>query len=437
MTDQQDAQRLADAMVSRRAGIVTNLSPQMRGPDVPCPPHLWNATLTHYDFQNSPLGMRLTGGKGLTEAQAKLSALGEALERYSAFHWDPSRIRVGQASDTAITPTDCVLYSDQQYAAGVPYRPWSRADQTSWISGIELPTGAPVEMPASLVYLLGALPRVEDRATAVTSNGLAAGRDLPHAILGGAYEVIERDAFMITWLNRLPAVTISTPQSGCHAAGIIRHYDRFGVKIRLLSLPTDHIATVIMAIAEDPSSDSAFRLIGLGCDVDPPTAVDKAVFELCQLRTGTAARTQGNDYMTRLCNYDAVRDINDHVLFHLMATNAHEFDFLTQSGATCALGDLSCPDLKDDETQTALDYVIAGAVRTGARIAYAEITTPDIAALGPRVVRVIMTDHQPIHFGHGEGRLGGARLYSAPVSWGVRDAPLHEAELNQCPHPLA
>lgn len=433
--DEADAIRLAEALVSKRCGLITELIPQGRGPEEPCPPHLWNATLTHYNLWDTSLAMRLTGGKGLTEAQAKLSAMGEAVERYSAFHWDPERIRVGLASDTAITPDDCVLYSAEQYARDKRYHPWDPAFETSWIEGVELPSGAPVEMPASLVYLLGPPPRREDRFTAITSNGLAAGRDITHAILGGAYEVIERDAVMLTWLNKLPATTINTPQRGCHAARIIRHYKRFGVTVRLLSLATDGDVTVVMAIAENPDDDGAFRHIGLGCNVDPVAATDQAVFELCQMRPGIRARTRAGEYRDRLQRYEGVKTLDDHVLFHFLAEHAHEFDFLTEGGATCDLADLPRP--RRQKPQDELTAVVQSVTDTGARFAFTDITAPDIAALGPRVVRVIITGYQPISFGHGEGRFGGERLYNAPVTWGLRDEPLGESDLNQCPHPLA
>lgn len=434
MSEQADAARLTEALVSRRCGLVTSMTPQPRRQEEPTPPFLWNATLTHYNFLNPSLAMRLTGGKGLTEAQAQLAALGEAIERYSAFHWDTARVRVGPAAETAITPPECVLYSEAQYASGIPFRPWSPEQNLSWITGTELPSGRPVELPAPLVYLINT-SRPEDQLAATTSNGLAAGRDLTHAILGGLHEVIERDAFMITWLNRLPATEIRTPKKGCHAAQTIRHYARFGVTIRLLSLATDQAATVVMAVAQDPAPDGAFHLVGLGCDTDPAAAVDKSVFELCQQRAGMVIRMQDPDFRTRLDRHQAVRSLDDHLLYHAIPEHAHEFDFLFEGGGSYELGDLPAPD--PDSRKAELELLVARAAETGSRVAYADITAPDIASLGPRVVRVVLTGFQPIHFGFGAGRFGGPRLFEAPVRWGLRDAPIHEADLNPCPHPLA
>ena len=63
-------------------------------------------------------------------------------------------------------------------------------------------------------YLLSPPPRVEDNFTAITSSGLAAGADLTQAVLGALNEVIERDAFKITWLHRVTATLNRTPEKG-------------------------------------------------------------------------------------------------------------------------------------------------------------------------------------------------------------------------------
>ncbi len=429
------AERLIAALVSRRSGLVREISAQGRGPEEPCPPHLWTATLAHYDFRGAPHSERLNAGKGRTEAEAKLSALGEAIERYSAYHWDPRRVRIGLATTGAIAPADCVLYSPKQYADGMPYPRWSPEIEISWIEGVDLASNTPVDVPAALTYLVSPTPRREDHVTAITSNGLAAGADLTHAVIGGLQELIERDALMITWLNRLPATLIRTPERGCMAASIIRHYARYGVIVQLLLLATDQAPKVVMAIANNPDPRDAARVIGMGCDLAPAVAVDKAVFELCQARPSMAARMRTANPSGRLTQYEDVRDLDDHPLFHAMPEHAAEFDFLFASGAALSLDDLPVqPQRTPDQV---LRHIVDGAVQTGIRPAYADITSTEIVPLGPRAVRCFAPGLQPIHFGHGEARLGARRLFDAPVAWGLRDVPLEETDLNPCPHPMA
>ena len=428
-------EEIVAALVSDRVGLVRDLAPQPRGPEEPVPPYLYTADLSHFDFRMAPRSERLNAGKGRTPDEARLSALGEAVERYSAYHWDAKRVVVGPADATAITPQDCVLYSPAQYAAGLPYARWAVGDDASWIDGVELLSGTAVQVPAALAYLVNPLPRFEDHVTTITSNGLSAGATLEQAVLGGLYEVIERDALMITWLNRLPATTIRTPDTGCEAAAIIRHYRWQNVTIRLFLIHTDQLPTVVMAVAENPPGVLPLRGVGMGCDIDPVVAVDKAVFEMCQARPSEAARFRAQNPAERLKTYADVTEIDDHPGFHALPRNAHEFDFLSATGASVELGDLDRHGSPDPAS--ALIEVAERLRETGARVAYADITAPDVRSVGIHVVRAFATGLQPIHFGYGEGRFGGRRLFDAPVRWGLRTTPLTEDALNLCPHPLA
>lgn len=425
-----------DLLVSPRTGLVTELVPQSRSAEEPVPPHLFTATLAHFDFRAAPRQERLNAGKGRTEQEAKLSALGEAVERYAAYHLNPARLSTGPAPPGAITPVDCVLYSDAQYAQeGFRYRPWTKDTEISWIEGTDLDSGEPVPLPAALVHLVYPMPRIEDYFTAVTSNGLAAGPTLPRAILSGLYEVIERDALMISWMNRLPAIELDVMDSRCHAATIIRHYRRFGVGVRLLKLATDQLPCVMMAVADDSDPARPARLIGMGCDLDPAVACDKAAFELCQARPSEMVRYRDKPPAARLRSYQDVKDLDDHPAFHAMRENLHEFDFLFGSAAPTALRELKSCATGDEDADLAA--VVARLTQTGARAACAEVTTPDVAQAGYRVVRAIATGLQPIHFGWGEARLGGRRLFEAPMRWGFAGRPSTPETLNYCPHPLA
>jgi ribosomal protein S12 methylthiotransferase accessory factor len=48
-----------------------------------------------------------------------------------------------------------------------------------------------------------------------------------------------------------------------------------------------------------------------------------------------------------------------------------------------------------------------------------------------------VTGLQPIHFGWGEERLGGRRLFELPQKLGFAKETLSDMELNPYPHPLA
>ena len=62
-----------------------------------------------------------------------------------------------------------------------------------------------------------------------------------------------------------------------------------------------------------------------------------------------------------------------------------------------------------------------------------DITAADVARHGLRVVRAIVPGLQPLGFGR-RVRLGGRRLYEAPLRMGSRQTTAREGDLNMVPH---
>src|SRR5262249_17713434 len=103
-------ERLMD-LVSPRVGLIRSLARVGCGAEEPSPPFIYQAILAHFDFRNARLIDRVAGGKGASEEEAILSAIGEAVEHYCASHPDPARLRQAAFADLterAIPPTDYV-----------------------------------------------------------------------------------------------------------------------------------------------------------------------------------------------------------------------------------------------------------------------------------------------------------------------------------------
>ncbi len=128
----------------------------------------------------------------------------------------------------------------------------------------------------------------------MTSNGLAAGSSLPGAVLGGLCELMERDALMIAWLNRLPAAELELAASGNLPAALVRHYAALGVGVRAFVLASDLPATIVLALSSEDREDRPATIVGMGCHPSPAIALTKALFELCQARPAEAARYREN-----------------------------------------------------------------------------------------------------------------------------------------------
>ena len=427
---------LAD-LISPRTGIIRSLSRVSRGTEEPSPPVVCQALVSQFDFRASESSDRMAAGKGETERDAMLGAIGEALERYCSYQQDPDAVFQAAAADhgpAAIRPQEFVLYSERQYATpGFRYpRPDDHA-AVGWTRAVELPDGSEAFAPASLVYLYFQAGGPHGYFCPPTSNGLAAGPSLSAAVLGGLYELIERDAFLIGWMNRLPVRQVDYSGMAGIAARIRTHYARFEIEALVFDLTTDIGVPVMLALAVDRSGSGPAVVAGLGCHLNPAVALKKALMEVCQVRPSQSLKFAKAPPWEKLKSYGDVKTLEDHAGFAAIPGNLREFDFLLNNG-TSRIEDLPNGSAGGVEADLARSVELLRAA--GCRVAYVDLTTPDVAPYGISVVRAIATGLQPIHFGAGEERLGGRRLFETAAKLGWSPGTRTEDDLNPCPHPL-
>ena len=421
-------------LVSPRTGILKSLALRPRSADQPVLPVIYEGVLSNYDFRKASAPERATCGKGLTEEIAMLGAIGEAIERYCAAHVgsdlrrDTTIAVKEEKGEGAIAAEEFVLYSEEQRARPeFPYWRHQPQDAIVWTTALELPDQNPVLVPAAFVYLNPVGDQPQDYFFGTNSSGYAAGPDVAAALRTALLELIERDAFTLTWLARRPAMEIDLQSMrGPHAATVTeihRTYARWGTTIRAFALQTNLPATVVMAIALDETGDGPAAIVGLGCELEPASALRKALFEICQMHEPLRRRCaeQGR---TRLDHYTDVHTLEDHAAYFFRQDHRHELDFLLN-----ASGRIAITDFPDHSTETILDdlnLLQRAFAALGYRAVYRDLTTPDLQAYPIRVVRALVTQLQPISFGHGLQRLAGKRLKECGAE-----------ALNPCPHPLA
>lgn len=433
-----DLERLM-ALVSSRTGVVKSLIPLVKGATDPTPPYIYRALVANHSYGKE--SGRLVGvGKAETREGAKVRALAEAVERYCATQPNCKRsIRTSLAElgPRGLDPSDCVLYSDRQYnTPGFSYARFSAQTTMTWTDGVVLPDNEVIFVPTILVYLIRTWKEQREYICLPTSNGLAAGVTLDMAILNGLLEVVERDAFMVSWLTRRQCSRVNYWRQGGLPATIRNHYSNFGIEVVVVNITTDLPIHVMMAISIDRGGGGPTAVIGLGADLNPRIAVEKALLETCQGRSGEAVRYRDKPPQEQLRSFDDVHDSMDHGALFSMAHMLGQLYFLLAHGP---FHEMPLEQLRDHSTGDVrgdLRHCIDALVSVGSKVAYVEVTTPDISPLGLRVVQTLVTGLQPIHFGYGKERLGGPRLFEVPMKLGYSARPLTEDEINPCPHPL-
>jgi ribosomal protein S12 methylthiotransferase accessory factor len=423
-------------IVNPRVGLVRSTQRLGRGSLEPTPPYIAQATLAHFDYRKASHAVRTGTGRGATEEEAMLTAIGEAMERYCAAQ--PPRSTFVRSSyeavrTNAIPPADFGLYSQRQYEQReVVFPRWDPSLEISWVWAQRLADRGRVLVPTSLVYLDYVGNYEETYFCAGTSNGLAAGATLEAAVVSGLLELLERDAYLTTWLHRLPAREIVLQAVEERTRQVVECYRRHGVVARAFLLKSEFSAhTVLAALIGSP--DGPAVVTGLGCGLDVHEALWRAVSEASQGHPGLVARCVETNYAPHLKCYEDVRELEDHAAFFFPSERLRELDFLLKGSERFQLDSPLAPvDPKPEQLSRLVDDI----VRSGYEPLFVDLTTPDLVDFPIRVVRVLVAGLQPMHFGFGQERLGCERLYRVPRLLGLSDRPVDEAELNRCPHPL-
>jgi ribosomal protein S12 methylthiotransferase accessory factor len=428
-------------LVSRACGVVTSLDDvRLAGTGAPAELRLATAELGNYRLLDQvPATEPVCVGKGLTRAAAWRGALGEAVERYSGTFRDPGGVvnaRRDELDGPSLDPRSLVLYRPEQYPK-LPYAPYDETTRLGWVAARSLVTGAEVLVPAIAVFLGYHAASFEELLCPTSSNGLAAGETLADAVLAAACEVFERDAFLVTWMNRLPAGRVDPNRHPDRRfARVCRAYAWRGVEIQLYRLASDHPCHVFLALAIQRAGDGGpAAVVGLGGHLDPGLAAWRAVLEVAQARAGGGAPPpQARARMDELvADPQSVATMHDHGLLYADHRALPAFGFLERSPAVDL--DWSTPDLRGPVT--GLRRLAGHLGSQGGDLLYVNCTPPDMAGLGLHTARVLVPGFQPLHFGANEPRLAGQRLYELPHRLGLTPSPTTPETLNGDPHPLA
>ena len=181
--------------VSHVSGIVQELGPVN---DVPWPQQVFGTREAppprRRDAEWAAPQPGASGGKGTTPDDARVSALGEALERYCGWYAGDEPRRFGSLEalgEAAIHPNDCLHFSEQQYARREePNReaestreqvpaPFDPATELAWSPLWSLFEQRERLLPAAYCYYRAPTP---DPMLGANSNGCAAGNTIEEAM---------------------------------------------------------------------------------------------------------------------------------------------------------------------------------------------------------------------------------------------------------------
>ena len=373
------------------------------------------------------------GGSGITVEDARAAAIGEAVERYSASCVDAGALVVATARElgrAAIDPARFALYSARQYASpGFPYVPFDDETRLAWVAGARLPDGSPAWLPAQLVYLRGTDD--ETRICRATSSGLACHPDPDEATLAALLEVLERDAFMLTWKARLSWPLLDWSRNDELARFHASFVGPTGLRAHAIDLSRVWDVPCAAAVVRSGVAGTAPLGVGAAAGATVERAVSKALDEAVRVRTWAEALHRHAEPAPDPLD---IRDFDDHIRFYADRRNAARAAFLDASRRRRDVGRV--PALRGASAVERVEAVCARLARRSASAYAVDVTSPDVRDAGVTVVRVVAPELCALDVEHAAPLHGGRRLYEEPRRLGLRPRALSEDELNPDPHPF-
>lgn len=380
------------------------------------------------------------GGSGLTREAARGAAIGEGLERYCSSVFDPDDLLFG--TFRALSQSHRII-PPERYALFHPEQPleiahFDRDTPIAWVWGFSLTAQEPVLVPASLIYI-PYYPKLKEQGEQVigpaVSSGLACAQSYDEALLKGICEVVERDAFMITWLDRLPMPQVNFES---HPELHRLYHDRLkrnGLSYTLINMTTDIDIPSFLCILVDDMRSPAMICVGGAANLNPVHAASKAMMEAVQTREW-AKYLGENHTFSFASDFRDIRTFEDHVALYAYGDMGTAVEFLV--GANLERAPLI--DCWESQTRGSSAADLETALRTlsaaGVEAVAIDLTTPDVADCGYCVTKILIPEFQPLYADYLHRFLGGTRLYEVPQRLGYASAPRGIADLNPFPHPF-
>jgi putative methanogenesis marker protein 1 len=256
-------------------------------------------------------------GKGVTETNARISAIMESFERCLAEQPEVSINLAGVQPDTQRIVNTYESISED-YPALFPEalllpQPFAEFSTIEWIMGHDIMNDIEVFVPANAVF------HPYDPGNGVkifrsNTNGLASGNTIEEAVLHGLLEVIERDALSIAEFTHDPGREIVLSESDGLNYSLKKKMEEAGIKVKVWLLVSDvDIPTVVVALDDTVLKDPALLVMGAGSHLSPEIAVTRALTEAAQSRVVQihgAREDTDREQVVRTFGYDHMKKLN-------------------------------------------------------------------------------------------------------------------------------
>ncbi len=391
---------------------------------------------------NVPNRHLVAGASFENDTSALMATLAEGLERYIWLTADDYFIDPTYATErdiarkgAFIAPSAWVGFTDLERATA-PEKTLHADARYLWIRAKSLITGANIYIPAQIVSATAsARAHSQIREPIIrfgNTNGLATWPTQMGAQIAGISEIIEREAYMIMWLNQLtlPRIDLSGPsESDAALARALAQCERYRIKVHAVQLLTDAPAHAVCVVLEDESGTAPRFTIGLKAHRSLTQAIQKALTEALRARRGYRIFSESGKAWDAGTPVDEIGH-RDRAYYWAESANAEHLSFLIQG----AYKNIERTPWESDSDAEYFKRLVAWCKGNHLECVSVSLGRSQKNPTPLHIEMVAMPDLQPTYLREVERTFGGTRWRSIPEQYGYtpRGAPFAER-----PHPFS
>ena len=334
----------------------------------------------------------VAGGFSFRKDVALIRALGETIERYCLDSYDSSETLISSSKKLEhnyLDPLRITPFSSRQLVAN-SFKEFRINDHSrfTWINGKSITQKKNILIPLQLIAINYKRIRNEPIIISPISTGAAAETTLKEAIYKGICEIVERDAFMISYLNKLTSPQVDLLSIHDREINeIIDTCNRYALKIVVIDLTTDLNIPTFAAILIDKTNLGPAVSIGLKAGFNLKQTVIGAIEESFLTRHWIRDKSA---YNSILSNDKEANIFKSRAKFWLSTKSLKFLDFW--------LNNNKLKRFTDNELmpkQNLLENVIKILKEKNMDVIYVDITKPEIKKMGFKIKEVAVDWHNP------------------------------------------
>lgn len=359
-----------------------------------------------------------SGSSFTSEKEALLKCLVEAMERLNVYFFYKKNVVFSSRNKL---DKDSMMLSYFNEDDSLNYIP------LGWINGHSLTDDKSVFIPAQLSYLNFGHTYKEPILNPYITTGAACGLNHESILLNGIYEVVERDAFMTIYLNKISVPRIDLDNiTDPDIKSIIQSCERYKLDLYVFNITTDLDIPVFMSVIIDKTGYGPLVTVGLKSSFDIKKAIIGSIGEALSVRTwlrNEIYRKKTNDFHI---NPDSIRNLKRRGLYWTPQYMIENLDFLLKS----LLIEKTIKTYSKDK-KSELQELIDRLAKKGHEIFYTDITHDIFAKINFRIYWVIIPSLHPLYLDEQRKVIRKDRLKTVASYFGLRNY-----KINPIPHPF-